>query len=106
MLQLYIGNKNYSSWSLRPWVAMRQVGIAFEEVPVRFDSFDTGSQFKQTMAGIAPTGKVPVLVDEGLAIWDTLAIVEYLAERFPRSPGPRPPAQAPCPWARCRPWSA
>lgn len=83
MLQLYIGNKNYSSWSLRPWVAMRQVGIPFEEVAVRFDSFDAGSQFKQTMAGIAPTGKVPVLVDEGLAIWDTLAIVEYLAERFP-----------------------
>lgn len=83
MLKLYIGNKNYSSWSMRPWVLMRQAGIAFDEVKVRFDSFDAGSQFKQTLAGLTPTGKVPVLVDQGLVIWDTLAIAEYLAEQFP-----------------------
>lgn len=83
MLKLYIGNKNYSSWSMRPWVLMTQAGIAFEEVLVRFDSFDAGSQFKQTLAGISPTAKVPVLVDGELVVWDTLAIAEYLAERFP-----------------------
>lgn len=83
MLQLYIGNKNYSSWSMRPWVLMRQAGIPFEEVMVRFDSFEADSAFKNTLASITPVGKVPVLVDGGLAVWDTLAIAEYLAERFP-----------------------
>jgi len=83
MLKLFIGNKNYSSWSMRPWVLMRQAGIPFEEVLVRFDSFDAGSQFKQTLAGVSPTGKVPVLQDGELIIWDTLAIAEYLAETFP-----------------------
>ncbi len=83
MLKLFIGNKNYSSWSLRPWVLMRQAGIPFEEVLVRFDSFDAGSQFKQTLAGVSPTGKVPLLQDGELIIWDTLAIAEYLAETFP-----------------------
>jgi glutathione S-transferase len=87
MLTLYVGNKNYSSWSMRPWVLLTQVGIGFEEVMVRFDSFDAGSQFKQTLSRLTPTGKVPLLVDseiEGeLAIWDTLAIAEYLAEKFP-----------------------
>lgn len=82
-LQLYIGNKNYSSWSLRPWVLLTQTGIAFEEVMVRFDAFDTGSHFKNTIGRVNPVGKVPVLVDDGFAIWDTLAIAEYLAERFP-----------------------
>ena len=83
MLKLYIGNKNYSSWSMRPWVAMTQAGIAFEEVYVRFDSFSPDSQFKQRMAGINPAGKVPVLQDGDLGVWDTLAIGEYLAESFP-----------------------
>lgn len=83
MLQLYIGNKNYSSWSMRPWVLLRQAGIPFEEVLARFDSFDADSQFKATIAGVSPTGKVPVLVDGNLAIWDTLAIAEYLAETYP-----------------------
>lgn len=82
-LQLYIGNKNYSSWSMRPWVLLRQVGITFEEVMVRFDSFEADSSFKKTLQGINPVGKVPVLVDDGFAVWDTLAIAEYLAERFP-----------------------
>ncbi|KQT09419.1 glutathione S-transferase family protein [Ramlibacter sp. Leaf400] len=83
MLQLYIGNKNYSSWSMRPWVLLRQAGIPFEEVKVRFDSFASGSSFKQAIAGVNPVGKVPVLVDDGLAVWDSLAICEYAAERFP-----------------------
>ncbi len=83
MLKLYIGNKNYSSWSMRPWVLLRQAGIPFEEVMARFDSFDPGSAFKRTVANVSPTGKVPVLVDDGLVVWDTLAIAEYVAELFP-----------------------
>ena len=83
MLKLYIGNKNYSSWSMRPWVLLRQAGIAFDEVMVRFDSFAPGSQFKATLAGTSPTGKVPVLVDGDLVVWDTLAIAEYVAEHYP-----------------------
>ena len=88
MLKLYIGNKNYSSWSMRPWVLLKQAGIEFEEVVVRFDSFDEGSEFKKTIGPINPMGKVPVLVDDGyandLTIADTLAISEYLAEKFPQ----------------------
>ncbi|MGE0100048.1 MAG: glutathione S-transferase family protein [Hydrogenophaga sp.] len=82
-LQLYVGNKNYSSWSMRPWVLMKQAGIEFEEVMVRFDSFDADSAFKKNLRAVNPVGKVPVLVDNGFAIWDTLAIAEYLAEMFP-----------------------
>jgi glutathione S-transferase len=83
MLKLYIGNKNYSSWSMRPWVLLRQAGIVFEEVKVRFDSFDPVSAFKNTLATLTPVGKVPVLVHDALVVWDTLAIAEYLAETFP-----------------------
>jgi glutathione S-transferase len=87
VLKLYIGNKNYSSWSMRPWVLLTQTGIPFEEVMVRFDSFDANSKFKNTMANVSPTGKVPALVDTSaggdLKIWDTLAIAEYAAEQFP-----------------------
>ncbi|HET7793899.1 MAG TPA: glutathione S-transferase family protein [Rhizobacter sp.] len=82
-MQLYIGNKNYSSWSMRPWVLLKQTGIPFEERMVRFDSFDAGSQFKTELLRLNPVGKVPVLVDDGFPIWDTLAIAEYLAEKFP-----------------------
>ncbi|WP_038217907.1 glutathione S-transferase family protein [Xenophilus azovorans] len=82
-LKLYIGNKNYSSWSMRPWVLMTQAGIPFEEVMVRFDSFGPDSHFKATVGAINPAGTVPVLVDGDLAVWDTMAIAEYLAERFP-----------------------
>ncbi|MCW5654208.1 glutathione S-transferase family protein [Hydrogenophaga sp.] len=82
-LQLYIGNKNYSSWSMRPWVLLKQAGIPFDEVMVRFDSFESDSTFKKHLRAISPVGKVPVLVDDGFAVWDTLAIAEYLAERFP-----------------------
>lgn len=84
MLKLYIGNKNYSSWSMRPWVLMRQSGIEFEEIYVRFDGFSASSQFKQRMAAISPTAQVPVLVDGDLSIWDTLSIAEYLAEKYPQ----------------------
>jgi glutathione S-transferase len=62
-MQLYIGNKNYSSWSLRPWLLMRQTGIAFSEHRLRLDS-DTSSAFKQTLLALAPSGRVPLLVDD------------------------------------------
>ena len=83
MLKLYIGNKNYSSWAMRPWVLMKQAGIAFEEVMVRFDAFTPESKFKHTLANLSPAGKVPVLQNGALAVWDTLAIAETLAEMFP-----------------------
>ncbi len=83
-MQLLIGNKNYSSWSMRPWVLMRQFGIPFDEVMLRFDSFKPGSVFKNRVLAVSPAGRVPVLVDdEGVVVWDTLAIAETLAERFP-----------------------
>jgi len=80
MLQLHIGNKNYSSWSMRPWVLLRHFGLPFEEVMHRFDSFDAGSRFKRAVTQLSPVGKVPLLVHGDLVVWDTLAIVEYLAE--------------------------
>lgn len=89
-MQLVIGSKSYSSWSMRPWVLMKQAGIAFDEVLLRFDGFAPDSRFHRELAAFTPSHKVPVLIDEGvlldgqpLAVWDTLAIVEYLAERFP-----------------------
>ena len=83
MLKLYVGNKNYSSWSMRPWVLLKQAGIDFEEVVVRFDSFGAQSAFKQTIHAVTPVGKVPALVDDTLVVWDSLAMAEYLAEQFP-----------------------
>ncbi len=80
MLKLHIGNKNYSSWSMRPWVLLRHFGIPFQEVMHRFDSFEPGSAFKQAVGSLSPTGKVPVLVHGDLVVWDTLAIAEYAAE--------------------------
>lgn len=80
MLQLHIGNKNYSSWSMRPWVLLRHFGLPFQELMHRFDSFDANSQFKQGVGRLGPTGKVPLLVHGELVVWDTLAIAEYLAE--------------------------
>lgn len=82
-MKLYIGNKNYSSWSMRSWVLLTQVGIPFEEVMVRFDAFTPASKFKTTMRAITPSAKVPVLVDGELVVWDTLAIAEYVAEQYP-----------------------
>ncbi|WP_394755618.1 glutathione S-transferase family protein [Rhodoferax sp.] len=83
MLKLVIGNKNYSSWSMRPWVLLKQAEIPFEEVKVRFDAFTPDSSFKKTVNALTPTGKVPVLMDGELVVWDTLAIAEYVAEQFP-----------------------
>jgi glutathione S-transferase len=83
MLTLYIGNKNYSSWSMRPWVLLKQAGIPFEERMVRFDSFDADSPSRRGAQG-QPGRPVPVLVDDGLAVWDSLAIAEYVAEKVPR----------------------
>jgi len=85
MIKLYIGNKNYSSWSMRPWVLLKQAGIPFEEIMIRFDAFTPDSQFKASIKPISPTGKVPALVDGDLVVWDTLAISEYVAEQFPDS---------------------
>ncbi len=83
-MKLLIGNKNYSSWSMRPWVMLTQFDIPFEEVMVRFDSFAPDSKFKATIGALSPVGKVPLLVeDDGLVVWDTLAIAEYVAEKFP-----------------------
>jgi len=78
-LVLVIGNKAYSSWSLRPWLLMRQAGIPFDEV--RLSLYAEGA--KQKILQHSPAGKVPVLKDGGLAIWDSLAICEYLAEKYP-----------------------
>lgn len=88
MLTLFIGNKNYSSWSMRPWVLLKQAGIPFNEVMIRFDSFEPGSSFRQGVDALGATGKVPVLQDSDAAgtvlqVHDTLAIAEYLAEKFP-----------------------
>ena len=80
MLKLVIGNKNYSSWSMRPWVLLRQFNIPFEEQMIRFDGFEAGSAFKQAITRLSPVGKVPVLIHGDLLVWDTLAIAEYLAE--------------------------
>ena len=84
-MHLVIGNKNYSSWSMRPWVLMRACGIAFTEEKLRFD-FSPDSPFRRAVAAVSPAGKVPVLLlDEGFAVWDTLAIAETLADRFPQA---------------------
>ncbi|HSI55886.1 MAG: glutathione S-transferase family protein [Ramlibacter sp.] len=102
MLKLYIGNKNYSSWSMRPWVLLKQAGIPFQEVMVKFDSFDGDSKFKDALRNVTPTGRVPVLEDDGFAVWDTLAIAEYVAEKFPekqlwpQSPKARARARSVC----------
>jgi glutathione S-transferase len=83
-MQLFIGNKNYSSWSLRSWLLMTQAGIRFDEVPLRLD-FGDGSAFRTALLAHAPVAKVPLLVDDGgSAVWDSMAIAETLAERHPQ----------------------
>lgn len=81
-LTLVIGNKNYSSWSLRPWLAMRQFGIEFNEVRLALYTPTSPQQIRQ----YSSAGKVPVLLDDTLTVWDSLAILEHLAERFPTLP--------------------
>ena len=76
---LWVGNKNYSSWSLRGWLMCKLAGIAFDEVLVRLDEPDRWSRFRK----FAPSGRVPTLKIGDLVIWDTMAIGEYLAERLP-----------------------
>jgi glutathione S-transferase len=81
-LTLVIGNKNYSSWSMRPWLALKACNIAFDEVAI---PLYTGAADKQRILKFTPSGKVPVLVDGDVTIWDSLAIIEYAAERFPQA---------------------
>ncbi len=82
-MRLFIGNKNYSSWSMRPWVLMRGLGISFEETMLYFDSFEPDSEFKQAILKVNPTGRVPTLLINDIAVWDSLTIAETLAENFP-----------------------
>jgi glutathione S-transferase len=81
-LKLVIGNKNYSSWSMRAWLALRANNIEFEEV---FIPLYTGEADKQRILSFTHSGKVPVLIDGDVTIWDSLAIIEYIAERFPEA---------------------
>ena len=78
-LKLIVGNKNYSSWSFRPWIAMKAAGIPFEEEVISLNAED----FKARVTRISGTGKVPALTDGDARVWESLAILEYLAERFP-----------------------
>jgi glutathione S-transferase len=78
-LHLVIANKNYSSWSFRPWLAMKVAGIAFEETLISLDAPD----FKSRLAALSGAGKVPMLIDGDTRVWESLAILEYLAEKSP-----------------------
>lgn len=78
---LVLGNKNYSSWSVRAWLAAKQTGIGFDEIVVPLDRPETA----EAIAKHSPSGRVPVLKHDGLVVWDSLAIVEYLAERYPEA---------------------
>jgi len=80
-LTLILGNKNYSSWSLRPWIAMKVAGLTFDEKVIPL--YEPGS--REQVLKFLPAGKVPVLVDDGRPIWESLAILEYLAEKFPKA---------------------
>jgi glutathione S-transferase len=93
MYTLHIGNKNYSSWSLRPWVLMSELGIAFDEVSHVF-----GADFARTIEGKSPSKRVPVLHDGKRIVWDSLAIAEYLADRHG---GVWPTDSDARAWARC-----
>ena len=94
MYTLHIANKNYSSWSLRPWVLMKELGIEFNEQLIVFGDEPTWQAYRR----LSPSGKVPCLTDESTTVWDSLAIIEYLAERhegvWPKDANARA-------WARC-----
>ena len=94
MYELHIANKNYSSWSLRPWILLRQLDVPFSE---QLHPFGPGSNW-QAFRAVSPTGKVPCLHVDGEMIWDSLAIAEYLAERHA---GVWPADAAARAWARC-----
>ena len=94
MYILHIGNKNYSSWSLRPWILLQQLGMPFEERLHRFGDEADWSQYRS----ISPNGKVPCLQDGSTTVWDSLGIVEYLADRHP---GVWPADANARAWARC-----
>ena len=94
MYTLLIANKNYSSWSLRPWVLMQALGLTFVERLLPFGQAVDG----QTIASLSPSGRVPVLEHQGLKVWDSLAITEYLAEHHPQVWPSEPAARA---YARC-----
>ena len=79
-LTLVIGNKNYSSWSMRPWMALKGAGIPFDEIVI---PLYTGDADKQRILNVTRSGKVPALVDGEITVWDSLAIIEYAAERYP-----------------------
>ena len=81
-LKLVIGNKNYSSWSMRPWLALRANNIAFDEI---FIPLYTGDADKERILSFTHSGKVPALIDGDVTIWDSLSIIEYVAERFPHA---------------------
>jgi glutathione S-transferase len=81
-IKLVIGNKNYSSWSMRPWLALRAGDIAFDEI---FIPLYTGEADKKRLLAYTESGKVPVLIDGDVTVWDSLAIIEYAAERFPQA---------------------
>ncbi|WP_341525075.1 glutathione S-transferase family protein [Nostoc sp. UHCC 0302] len=78
-LTLVIGSKNYSSWSLRPWLVMKELGLEFNEILIPLYTPESSSKIRQ----YSPSGKVPVLLHETQTVWDSLAICEYLAEAFP-----------------------
>ena len=79
-LTLVIGNKNYSSWSMRPWMALKGAGIPFDEIVI---PLYTGDADKQRILNVTRSGKVPALIDGDITVWDSLAIIEYVAERYP-----------------------
>ena len=82
-LTLVIGNKNYSSWSMRPWLALRANNIPFEEVSIPL--YTDNPADKQRILSFSRAGKVPSLIDGDITVWDSLAIIEYVAERFPQA---------------------
>jgi glutathione S-transferase len=94
MITLHIANKNYSSWSLRPWVLLSELGIPFEE---QLTPFGQGSNW-DNFRNFSPNGRVPCLQDGNAVVWDSLAITEYLAERYPQV---WPSDQTARTWARC-----
>lgn len=81
-MKLLIGNRNYSTWSLRPWLVLKHFDLPFEDEVLQL----SGPGWRETLAARSPTGKVPVLIDGDLVVYETIAIIEYLADRFPQAP--------------------